>query len=77
MHNKETKALFAVNPATEYSTLKRLRDFSRDANFYIGVDKDLAQSVQIARLGIELWRWILLVGILMLMGESILSKLLQ
>jgi hypothetical protein len=71
------KAMFAVNPALQHSALKRGISFDAVSKLRISAEADLSKTVQIARLGVELWRWFLVLGILMLLTETIISKILK
>jgi hypothetical protein len=75
--NDSLFAEFAVNPDVQGSKLEReTKDKDRD-NITISDEKNLADIVQVGRLGQELWRWFLLIGLGCLLLEMLIVRLSQ
>ena len=77
MLENDTSAVFAVNPAAEYSSLHRIEEADIDGAVKIEVKSDMRQTVFSARIGTELWKIFLIFGLCLLLIEGVLTRLIS
>ncbi len=75
LQDDRTIAEFAVNPAVETSRLDRNSIPGNGRMNLVAPDKAIADAVHTGRVGRELWRWALLIGLTMLLAETVIARL--
>ena len=77
MRGDKIESVFAVNPSIEANPLQRMSRGEYPAELQITGGVNLAEAVQAGRLGDELWRMFLLIGIGCLVLESLIVRMVK
>jgi hypothetical protein len=75
--NADTASIYAINPASENSALARTSHIKSGIDIEINAQTDLNKTVEVKRLGMEIWKWFLCGGIILVFSELIIVRLIK